>query len=78
MLLFRAFTCIQLIAQIVLADHASLPLPGLESKPHLMHLRREDLALDKLLPYHITGPVIHDGKMPVHFYGNDSPLTKEQ
>ena len=73
----RALAYIQLIAPTVLAEHASLPLPGLENKPHLQHLKREDLALEKLMQYDISGPVVHYGKKPVHFYGNDSPLTQE-
>jgi hypothetical protein len=72
-----ALACIQLIAPGVLADPASIPLPGLETKPHLRHLKREHLALDKLMSYDVSGPVVHDGKESVHFYGNDAPLTQE-
>ena len=42
-----ASVLLQLIAPVVLAgDHPDMPLPGLETKPHLWHLKREDLSLN--------------------------------
>jgi hypothetical protein len=43
----------------VSADVNLIPLPGLTTKPHLQHLKREDLALEKLFDYDVKGPVNH-------------------
>lgn len=72
----RALAFTLLLASAVLADQAHLPLPGLDTKPHLWHLKREDLALDALMASDVKGPVVNDGKEPVHFYQGDGPYTE--
>ena len=70
---------IQLIAPVVLAtDHPDLPLPGLETKPHLWHLKRDDLSIDGMMgTANVTG--VPDGK-PSIIWNADSnaPKTEEQ
>ena len=75
----QALVYIQLIAPCVLADHTKVPLPGLDSKPHLWHLKREDIATDKLMNYTVKGPVVRSDKKHVVTPGQDQngPLTQE-
>ena len=54
----------------VSADVNLIPLPGLTTKPHLQHLKREDLALEKLFDYDVKGPVNH-------FNGQDAQQNKD-
>ena len=61
----------------VSADVNSVPLPGLKTKPHLQHLKREDLALHKLHDYDVNDPVV-DGGAPILINGSEGPKTHDQ
>lgn len=67
-----------LLAPAALADYSHVPLPGLETKGHLWHLTRDDVAIDKLFPHNITGPIGDGSGAEVHDWHHFGPNTDEQ